>query len=373
MIPSGPILHVVQHLRPGGLEVMALELARAQSATHPAAVLSLEGDEAGALTAWPRLAGMRAQLGFMGKRTGLDPLLAPRLAALFRRLRPRCVHTHHVGPLLYAGPAARAAGVRRLVHTEHDAWHLGSPRRRRIVRAALALARPCVVADAPDVADAFAAALGRPPSHVILNGVDTRTFRTGDQAAARTRLGLPPAARIIGVAARLEQVKGVDRAIAALAHRNLGPPESRLGKPDGPLLAIAGRGTQREALAALAARHGVTERVVFLGHIDDMVTFYQAIDALCLPSRSEGLPLAVLEAQSCGVPVVAFGVGGVASALDPASGHLAPADDIGALAGGLARALAFPRGDPAAFVAAHASLDAACAAYLALSLEHESQ
>ena len=56
MTASGPILHVVQHLQPGGLEVMALELARAQSARHPAKVLSLEGDMESALAAWPRLA-----------------------------------------------------------------------------------------------------------------------------------------------------------------------------------------------------------------------------------------------------------------------------------------------------------------------------
>ncbi|RYI86301.1 MAG: hypothetical protein EON47_22640, partial [Acetobacteraceae bacterium] len=54
-IIRGPIIHVVQHLAPGGLEVMALELARAQSA-HPggALVLSLEGDAAAAIAHWPR-------------------------------------------------------------------------------------------------------------------------------------------------------------------------------------------------------------------------------------------------------------------------------------------------------------------------------
>ena len=109
---SGAVIHVVQHLSPGGLEVMALELARAQQELgQESFVLSLEGSLEEALAHWPRLAGQRSQLLFMGKRPGLDLTLVPRLVALFRRMRPAAVHTHHVGPMLYAGAAARLAGV----------------------------------------------------------------------------------------------------------------------------------------------------------------------------------------------------------------------------------------------------------------------
>ncbi len=272
---SGAVIHVVQHLAPGGLEVMALELARAQQGRAGGAlVVSLEGSAEEAMARWPRLAAQRARLVFLGKAPGLDAALPLRLARLFRRLRPACVHTHHVGPLLYAGAAARAAGVAARLHTEHDAWHLGSARRRRVVRAALALAKPVLVADAPDVAEAVRAALGVAP-RVVLNGVDTDRFAPGDRAASRAALGLPAEAPIIGVAARLERVKGVDLAIAALALL-----------PAPAMLAIAGAGGEEAALRAQAASLGVADRVRFLGLVGDTARFYPALDLLCVPSRS---------------------------------------------------------------------------------------
>ncbi len=352
-----PIIHVVQHLAPGGLEVMALELARAQAAHRPTLVLSLEGDADSAVAAWPRLAQHRDQLLFLGKRPGLDATLLPRLVALFRRLKPWAVHTHHVGPLLYAGPAARLAGVKRRLHTEHDAWHLQDAKRRAVVKLALRLARPVLVADAPHVAAAVHAAIGAQPA-VVLNGVDTARFAPGDKAAARAALGLPQDVPLVGVAARLEPVKGVDLAVAAMA---LLPP--------GALLVVAGDGGQAQALRAQAAALGVAERVRFLGLVQDMAGFYRALDVYCLPSRNEGLPLALLEAQSSGLPVVATRVGGVPAAVDPLSATLVPPEDPAALAAGLQAALAGHGGDPRGFVLAHASLEAAAGAYLTLAEE----
>lgn len=120
MMRDGPIVHVVQHLQPGELEVMALELVRTQAPSHP---------------------------------TGLLPHPSHRPVAVRRGL-------------------AGLSGVRRRIHTENDAWHLNDNRRRHIARLALAAARPILVADAPHVADAVAAALGRESPSVILNGVD---------------------------------------------------------------------------------------------------------------------------------------------------------------------------------------------------------
>ena len=351
------MIHVVQHLAPGGLEVMALELARAQASGRRTLVLSLEGDAESAIAAWPRLAQHRQQLIFLGKKPGLDATLVPRLVALFRRLKPWAVHTHHVGPLLYAGPAARLAGVKRRLHTEHDAWHLQDARRRSVVKLALKLARPVLVADAPHVAEAVQAAIGVLPA-VVLNGVDTTRFAPGDKSAARVALGLPQGRPIIGVAARLETVKGVDLAVAAMA-----------ALPGNALLAVAGDGSQAVALRHQAAALGVTGRVRFLGLGQDMAGFYQALDLYCLPSRNEGLPLALLEAQSCGLPVVAARVGGVAAAVDPHSATLVAAEDPVALASAMQAALGRQGGEPRRFVLAHASLAAAASAYLTLAEE----
>ena len=77
------------------------------------------------------------------------------------------------------------------------------------------------------------------------------------------------------------------------------------------------------------------------------------MDVFCQPSRSEGLPLAVLEAQACGVPVVASAVGGLAAAVCPETGRLTQPDNPAALADALGATLDRPAaGSPRAFVAA---------------------
>jgi glycosyltransferase involved in cell wall biosynthesis len=352
---SGAVIHVVQHLSPGGLEVMALELARAQQALgQPAFVLSLEGDAESAIAHWPRLAAQREQLLFAGKRPGLDPVLLPRLVALFRRLRPAVVHTHHVGPMLYAGAAARLARVPARLHTEHDAWHLADPRRRSLVRLARRLMAPVMIADAPHVAASVAEALGGARPVVVMNGVDTDRLRPGDAVAARRALGLPEGVRLLGIAARLEHVKGVDLALEAL----------RL-LPGDVHLAVAGGGGEAAALRAQAIALGLTQRLHWLGVMDDMARFYPALDLLLVPSRHEGLPLAPLEAQACGIRVVATRVGGTAAGICPLTGHLVPAEDPAAMARAILTALA-GTGDPRPFVLRQASLDAAARACLAL-------
>lgn len=361
---SRPIVHVVQHLRPGGLEVMALELARVQARQHPTYVVSLEGSRDDALAAWPRLHAQRDQIICLGKQPGLDAGLSWRLRSLFRELDAGGVHTHHIGPLLYAGPAARLAGVRRRIHTEHDAWHLQNAKRRRIAQLALRAARPVLVADAPHVADAVVSALGGARPRVILNGVDTDRFAPGDRHAARAALGLPQHARIIGIAARLERVKGVDIAVDALAELN------------DAVLAIGGTGSERAALEQQARERGVADRIRFVGHLDDTATLYRAVDVLCLPSRAEGLPLAPLEAQACGTPVVATRVGGVPAAIDGISGMLVDPENPPALAQALRKALhgtaqcdGIAAGTSARdFVRRTASLDAMASAYSHLML-----
>ncbi|MGB8839648.1 MAG: glycosyltransferase, partial [Aliidongia sp.] len=303
------ILQVVQHLRPGGIETMALDLLGRAGPGREVEIASLEGSTSDLIAAWPSLATLPRRIHALGKRPGLQPLLILRLAWLMRQLGTEIDHTHHIGPLIYGGRAGRLVGVRRVVHTEHDAWHLMAPRRRRVEALALRLVRPVLVADAAFVERALARAFPSRPALLIRNGIDTDRFVPGDRYAARHRFRLPPDVPIIGCAARLERVKGVDLLLEAFAE---------LSAPT--RLVIAGDGSESGNLRDLAIAHGLADRVDFLGRIDDMPKFYQALDVFCLASRAEGLPLSLLEAQASGVRAVAFDVGGVAEALCPRTG-----------------------------------------------------
>lgn len=350
------ILQVVQHLQPGGIETMALELQAHPVNDETTYVVSLEGSREEALERWPRLQEVADQLIFLDKKPGwrLDTMKA--LAALMREHEVNVVHTHHIGPLIYGGMAARMAGVKSIIHTEHDAWHLKCTKRRWLQNLILKLVRPTLVADADTVARALKQYLPGSAPNVVYNGIDTDRFCRGDQAAARAAFGLPQEPKIVGCAARMEEVKGHQFLVEAMAQ--LGPEVH---------LALAGSGSLRDSLKALAESLGVADRIYFLGNQDDMPRFYQSLDLFCLPSLNEGLPLAPLEAQACGVRAVVTNAGGAAEALCPETGILVPPGDATALADAIRISLASDDGvNPRSFIEASRNLKTMARGYALL-------
>ena len=350
-------VHIVQRLAPGGIEQLVLALAE----TPGIHIFSLEGTVASLCSAWPKVTKSADRLTAFDKAPGLRPLLVQRMARRLRALGATSVVTHHAGPLLYGGAAARLAGIRSYSHVEHDAWHLGDRRRRRMTALALRAWRPGRVAVSGVVAKAAAERTGL-PFRVIPNGVDCTVFRPDIREAARRRLGLPAGKRIIGAVGRLEHVKGFDRLVEA----------ARFLPPD-VLVAIWGEGSQRDTLNARIAALGLEGRVLLPGRTDQAADIYPALDLYCLPSRFEGMPLSILEAQACGVPVIASDVGGVRDGLCPASGTAMRIEDghPERLADALAKALDQPlRGNPRFFIQTNLSLGKTREAYLALETLH---
>lgn len=347
-------VQIVQHLRPGGIECLALDLLANPPMGDRGLLVSLEGTYDLAVAHWPRLEQHKDRIIFLDKRPGFSIRLIWRLAGLLSDVKADVVHTHHVGPMIYGGIAARLAGVRRLVHTEHDAWHLQDPRRARLVRRVWKLIRPRMVADANIVADQVDRLARIRVDGVIRNGVDLLRFSPGGRMSARASLGLPVTAPIVGMAGRLNKVKNQSAAIFALRQMD----------QEDVHLAIAGDGEERGALQELARSVGLQDRVHFIGHIDGIERFYRAVDCLCLPSSSEGYPLTLIEAQACGLPVVATRVGGVPEAVCPDSGKLVEVDDIRELAESLTEVLRAPGTRAArAFAEQRGSLSAMVAAY----------
>ena len=92
------------------------------------------------------------------------------------------------------------------------------------------------------------------------------------------------------------------------------------------VFAIAGSGPERDRIAALASELGVDSRLRLLGAILDRGSFYHALDAFILPSLYEGLPMAILEAMSSGVPVISSRLEGISAVItDEKEGLLAQA------------------------------------------------
>ncbi len=347
-------MQVVQHLQPGGIEVMALDFLRLSDSKDTTWLVSLEGSKEEALKLWPKLIEYESQLLFLNKAEGWQWNLFSQLYRLFKQLKIDVVHTHHIGPMLYAATSARLAGVKKIIHTEHDAWHLTDKKRRWLQYSVMRMVNPVVVADAHEVAKNLQRYIPHSKPRVIMNGVDTQLFVPADSDVARDALGLPKNVPVIGMAGRLEPVKAQHRLLKILP--NLDPSVH---------VAIAGEGSLLDSLQILAYSLGVSERVHFLGMLEDMPRFYQAIDIFCLPSSNEGLPLSILEAQASGVVVIASQVGGVSEAMCAESGYLVDAEDDNALALAIQAALVHVTGGVdhnhikeqcRAFVLEHASI-----------------
>lgn len=137
----------------------------------------------------------------------------------------------------------------------------------------------------------------------VHNGVAPAAFMTPvNRADARRSLGIPQGARVLGTACRFAPQKGLDVLLDAL-------PEIRQGVPD-VLLVLGGAGPLADELKQRAADRGVAQHVLWPGMIADMPRFLAALDVYVSSSRSEGLPLALVETAAAGVPTVATAVGG---------------------------------------------------------------
>ncbi len=337
-------VHIVQRMALGGIETFVLDLAR-QPGTKTY-VISLEGTRTELVAPWPALAPIADRIVALGAGSGFKPKLIAQLRDILRDIRPASVMLHHIGPLIYGGLAARLAGVPRIVHVEHDTWHYTAhPRHRLIARGLEMLLRPQHICQSMATAKTLAAILPRARISVVPAGIDLQRFMPGDKAAARARLGLAPDVALAGAVGRLVPVKGHSVLIGAF---HLLPHEVHL--------AIVGDGPERAALEAQASAFGLSDNVHFLGHRDDVAEILPAFDVFCLPSLNEGVPRSLLEAQACGVPVVATKVGAVAEAVCPETGLLVEPSNALLLAAALRCALgAPPAASPRGFVETHYS------------------
>lgn len=131
---------------------------------------------------------------------------------------------------------------------------------------------------------------------------------------------------VIASVGRLDAMKGHDVLIRAVAQL------------EGVRVVILGEGDERRALEQLATELGVSDRLSLLGWVDNPRAYLPQFDIFAMPSRSEGFPLAIVEAMLAGLPVVATRVGSVAEAVtDGETGFLVNKDDVDGLAAALRR------------------------------------
>ncbi len=140
---------------------------------------------------------------------------------------------------------------------------------------------------------------------LIPNAVDTELFKpvnSEEKIILRKELGIEDKF-VITYAGRLDKNKGVETAIFAL--------EKILKEKENPLLLILGDGPEKINLTERVSTMNLGERVLFKGFVDDVASYLKSSDIFIFPSLREGNPNAVLEAMSCGIPVVANSIEGI--------------------------------------------------------------
>lgn len=305
------VVHVAPGFGIGGLERMLVDFARrVDGRRFEQSFVAIGAD--GPIGA--ELAAMSRSVTALAKAGGFEPALVLRLARLLRERGADVVHTHNAAGLFYGAPAARLAGVKRIIHTRHGVEPI-SGRAMQALRAMSFLADRivCVSADNADLARRE----GFPPEKLatLLNGVDLDRFPCRGPAPGRRAL----------LVARLSPEKDIATLLRAAALlRDRGRPVA---------LDIVGGGACLGELVALRDELRLAPVVSFLGPRDDVRDALAKASLFVLPSTTEGVSLTLLEAMASGLPAVATAVGGnVEVVVDRETGLLVPPSRPDALA-----------------------------------------
>jgi glycosyltransferase involved in cell wall biosynthesis len=252
-----------------------------------------------------------AALGVLGERMraegfSVQPNVGQHLAdsmrsffRIFKGLQFDVVHLHNPTPTIYAAMAARMAGVPSVISTRHS---LVAPPRKVAVELKYALAaRFCDwIVGICDVTTNNVKGIHSVPARKI-----ARVYNGAASLRRAAKEDWPPKTGFTLVyVGRVEPVKNHPLLLKAF--------RSALAAMPGLRLWIVGDGSERKMLESLVAELGVAGQVTFWGQQLDVAPFFSAADAFIMSSKSEGLPISLLQAFSLGLPAIVTDVGGMA-------------------------------------------------------------
>jgi glycosyltransferase involved in cell wall biosynthesis len=325
------VAQLINSLDYGGAENVVADLARTQSLQGDAVrLVCMRGLGPQPVAIGPLIAS-GVKFESLDKPDGLHFGTVWKLAAYLRKERIEVLHSHNHIVHHYAVAAGRLAGTPVILNTLHGtASLLNSARWSRSLFWASCFAGHRLVSVCPAV-DAVVRAVSPLPARklcVVDNGIDLTRFLSITPRAADATV-------TFGTVGRLDPVKDHATLLNAFAMLRARWPSVRLR--------ILGDGPIRADLERLAHSLGIDDSVRFEGFSLDTARFFASIDAYVISSRSEGLPLTLLEAMSASLPIVATSVGGIPDVLRKAGNdRLAMPEDPTRLAAAMEKVLLLP-------------------------------
>ena len=288
------ISHVVDSMEMGGAETLVMQMCRLQREQghdphiHAVAALGSLGEQ------------MQKEGYQVRSHVGAHLVDSARnFYRIFREERPDVVHLHNPTPTTYAAFPARMAGVRSIISTRHSL--LAPPHSpMRELKYALACTSCNWVAGICDATTHNLIELHTVPARKIVriyNGAASLQRIPTERCPPKTGFTL----LYVG---RLAPIKNHDLLLQAF--------HAALSAEPGLQLWMVGDGSQRRALENLAAHLGIAAHVTFWGQQIDVAPYFSAADVFIMSSKSEGLPISILQAFSLGLPAIVTDTGGMA-------------------------------------------------------------
>jgi len=239
-----------------------------------------------------------------------DPLAAFRLKKLLHKYNIAVLHCHGYKADVVGFLASRLIKV-RLVSTCHG-WWPNTPKLKFYNFIDMTVLRffDAVVAVSPQILSALANRKIYPSKlDVIQNGIDVTSFSAATyREKIKKDLGIKEGDIVVGSVGRLTGEKGINYLLEAASKIKIKIPNA--------VFVIVGEGTMKDYLVDYARKLDVSDKVLFAGYREDIDKILSALDIFVMPSLTEGLPLALLEAMAAGKPVIASNVGGIPMIID---------------------------------------------------------
>lgn len=305
------LLHVFPSFEAGGSQRRTTALMAGLGDRYRHTVLSLSGDHGARsmlpegfpleLAEWPKVAGFwRTQRAF---------------GDILRRTAPDLVCTYNWGAIEALIAATRQLGLPAIHHEDGFGLdEVAGQKARRVWTRRIALRKARAVCVPSHVLGDLAARTWKVPSeklHVLANGVELERFGAPDRAergaAFRQAHGIPEDAFVVGTVGTLRPEKDHVRFVRALALAREALPELHG--------LIVGEGSERTALEAALAEHGLDAHVTLAGYLADCAPALFAMDLFALSSNTEQMPISLVEAMAAHLPVTSTDVGDVARML----------------------------------------------------------
>lgn len=321
------ILHLMPTSGPGGAEKLLIEIVSSLNKERYHSVVGMLN------TGWltKKLEEIGVDIKVLRSGGSIDYVLLNDLVKIIRLQDIDIIHSHLLDMNLYAVLSSKLTNT-PLICTEHgDIHHISKRSWKNIVKArTISALADMIVFVSQYTENYFQEYVKKSPNlrAVIYNGIDENIFEKADaeqKKVLRKKLHLNESALLIANVGNLYPVKGQKFLIQAFRIIKDSVSNSEL--------LLIGRGELERELKTEAEKLGIMDSVRFLGFREDVSDILKAIDIFVLSSLSEGLPIALIEAMSCGLSVVATDVGGVREVIqDGIDGFIVPPEDPFSLA-----------------------------------------